>query len=131
MQRRILVVEDDPDQRELLRFNLANAGFAIGTAADGVEALKQARSRPPDLILLDLMLPELDGLAVCEVLRRDAQTAKVPIIMLTALSGQLTRLNGLAAGASDFISKPFSPKMLLERIRVALGEPFRAEAAAS
>ena len=131
VQRRILVVEDDPEQRELLRFNLSNAGFAIGTAADGIEALKKARSLPPDLILLDLMLPELDGLAVCEVLHRDSQTSNVPVIILTAVSGQLARLSGLEAGAFDFISKPFSPRFLLERIRAALGEPGRPETAAS
>lgn len=126
MQRKILVVEDDDDQRELLRFNLAKAGFAVGTAADGIEALKKARSLLPDLILLDLMLPELDGFAVCDVLRRDPNTAAVPVIILTALSSQLARLSGLEAGAFDFITKPFSPKHLLEKINAALNRAAHA-----
>ena len=120
MRKKILVVEDNADQVELLRFNLKKAGFAVGTASDGIEALKKARSLLPDLILLDLMLPELDGLAVCEVLRRDATTASVPIIMVTAMSSQLARLTGMEAGAADFITKPFNIKDLLARIEVTL-----------
>ena len=120
MRKKILVVEDNADQVELLRFNLKKAGFAVGTALDGIEALKKARSLLPDLILLDLMLPELDGLAVCEVLRRDATTASVPIIMVTAMSSQLARLTGMEAGAADFITKPFNIKDLLARIEVTL-----------
>lgn len=121
MRKKILVVEDDADLVELLRFNLKKAGFAVGTAFDGIEALKKARSLLPDLILLDLMLPELDGFAVCEVLRRDPNTASVPVIILTAMSSQLARLTGLEVGANDFITKPFSSKDLLARIELALG----------
>ena len=114
------MVEDDAELAELVGFSLKRAGFAVGTAPDGIEALKKARSLLPDLILLDLMLPELDGLAVCEVLRRDPCTASVPVIMLTAMSSQLARLSGLEAGADDYITKPFSPKDLLDRVRALL-----------
>src|SRR5882672_8682781 len=120
MRNRVLVVEDDPDLVELLRFNLGSAGFSISTASNGAEALKMARSNSPDLILLDLMLPELDGFAVCEILRRDPATGSVPIIMLTALSSQLARFNGLESGATDYMIKPFSPKILLERVQQLL-----------
>lgn len=127
MRKKILVVEDDADLVELLRFNLKKAGFAVGTAFDGIEALKKARSLLPDLILLDLMLPELDGFAVCEVLRRDPNTASVPVIILTAMSSQLARLTGLEVGANDFITKPFSSKDLLARIESALNHGSQPE----
>jgi DNA-binding response OmpR family regulator len=122
VRRKILVVEDDLDLVELLRFNLAHAGFSVTVALDGAEGLKKARSFLPDLILLDLMLPELDGFAVCEILRRDAgATARIPIIILTAMPGQLARVAGIGAGANDFITKPFSPRHLLSRIETVLG----------
>lgn len=120
MRKKILVVEDDLDLVELLSFNLWKAGFQVGTANDGIEALKNARTLSPDLILLDLMLPGLDGFAVCESLRRDAMTASVPVIILTAMSSQLSRLTGLESGADDYITKPFSLKVLLERIEQRL-----------
>ncbi|SRR6266568_1293202 len=117
MRKRVLVVEDDAEMVDLLRFNLQEAGFVIATATDGIEALKKVRSLAPDLILLDLMLPELDGFSVCEILRRDPDTASIPIIMLTALSNELARLTGLAAGANDYVSKPFSPRQLVSRVK--------------
>lgn len=120
MQKKILVVEDDAELVELLRFNLKKAGFAVGTASDGIEAIKKARSLLPDLVLLDLMLPELDGFAVCEVLRRDPNLAHTPVIMLTALSSQLARLAGMEAGANEYMVKPFSPKQLISRIETLL-----------
>ena len=120
MRKTILVVEDDLDLVELLRFNLDNAGFSVAAATDGAEALKKSKALLPDLILLDLMLPELDGFAVCEILRRDERTARIPIIILTAMSGELARVAGIGAGANDFITKPFSPKQLLSRIETAL-----------
>lgn len=120
MPKKILVVEDDPDMAELLRFNLKTEGYALGTATDGIEALKKAQSIRPDLILLDLMLPELDGFAVCEILRHDPRTASIPIIILTALSSQLSRLNGLDAGANLYLTKPFSHKYLLQCIQELL-----------
>ena len=121
MRNRVLVVEDDQDLVELLDFNLRSAGFSTSTASNGVEALKKARSTVPDLILLDLMLPELDGFAVCEILRRDPATASVPIIMLTALSSELARFTGLECGANDYITKPFSPKVLISKVGEMLG----------
>ncbi len=120
MRKKVLLVEDDPEMVELVAYQLKKAGFAIGTAVDGIEALKKARTVTPDLILLDLMLPELDGFAVCEVLRRDAATASVPIIMVTALSTQLARLAGLEAGANAYITKPFDFKSLLKNINELL-----------
>jgi DNA-binding response OmpR family regulator len=116
MQKKVLVVEDDHDLVELLCFNLKKAGFATGTASDGVEALKKARSLLPDLIILDLMLPELDGFAVCEILRRDPATAGVPIIMLTALSSQLAKMAGFESGANDYVTKPFRIEDLISRV---------------
>src|SRR6185437_253444 len=117
MQKKILVVDDDAEMVELLSFNLKQAGYSIGTASNGVDALKKARSLQPDLIVLDVMMPELDGFAVCEILRRDAATAAVPIMMLTALSSELGRVAGLGSGASDFVTKPFSPRLLVQRIQ--------------
>ncbi len=128
MRKKILVVEDDIDLVELLSFNLKKAGFSIGTASHGIEALKKARSLLPDLILLDLMLPELDGFAVCETLRRDPAIASVPIIMLTAMGSEFARLGGLESGADDFITKPFSSRQLLARIEELL-QPDAAESA--
>ena len=115
------MVEDDPDLVELLSFNLKRAGFSVGTAADGITGLKKARSLLPDLILLDLMLPELDGFAVCEILKRDPATHSIPILIVTAMSSQLARLTGLDCGANDFITKPFSPKSLIARVESLLG----------
>ena len=109
-------MDDDPELVELVSFNLKRAGYAIGTASNGVEAIKKARALAPDMILLDVMMPELDGFAVCEILQRDSRTATIPIMMLTALSGELGRLAGLGAGAADFVTKPFSPRLLLARI---------------
>ena len=110
------MVEDDLELVELLKFNLAKAGLSVQAAADGDQGIKQARTQRPDLILLDLMLPELDGLAVCEILRRDRATREIPIIILTAMSSQLARVAGLAAGANAYIIKPFKIKDLIDRI---------------
>jgi DNA-binding response OmpR family regulator len=121
MNKRILVVEDDADMSELLAFNLKQAGFTVGTAADGVEGLKKARTSNPDLVLLDVMLPDLDGFTVCGILRREPKTAEIPIIIVTALSSQLSRFSGFEAGADAYVTKPFSPKCLLERVQLLLG----------
>jgi len=126
MRKKILVVDDDPELVELVSFNLKQAGYAVGTAENGVEALKKARSLMPDLILLDVMMPELDGFAVCEILRRDSATATIPIIMLTALSSELGRMAGLGSGATDFLSKPFSPRLLVERVENLLKQAEKA-----
>jgi DNA-binding response OmpR family regulator len=116
MQKRILVVDDDAELVELIGFNLKQAGYSVRKASNGVDALKKARSLKPNLIVLDVMMPELDGFAACEILRRDAATASIPILMLTALSSELGRVAGLGSGASDFVTKPFSPRLLVQRI---------------
>ena len=120
MRNKILVVDDDAELIELISFNLKQAGYSIGTASNGVDAIKKARSLEPNLIVLDVMMPELDGFAVCEILRRDSTTATIPILMLTALSSELGRVAGLGSGASDFVTKPFSPRVLVQRIEELL-----------
>ncbi|MHB1305630.1 MAG: response regulator [Limisphaerales bacterium] len=117
MKPKILVVDDEPDALELVEFNLKGAGFEVVTAADGAEALKKARAHVPDLILLDLMLPEVDGLEVCKILRRDSATSAIPIIMLTAKAAEVDRILGLELGADDYVTKPFSPRELGLRIK--------------
>lgn len=116
MKPKILVVDDEPEAVELIEFNLKQAGFRVETAADGVEALKKARASLPSLIVLDVMLPELDGLEVCKMLRRDPATASLPIIMLTAKAAEIDRVLGLELGADDYVTKPFSPRELVVRI---------------
>jgi two-component system phosphate regulon response regulator PhoB len=120
MKHRILVVDDEPDVLELVTYNLGQAGFHTDTAADGAEALRKARSGAPDLILLDLMLPEMDGLEVCKLLRRDAKTSAIPIIMLTARASEVDRIVGLELGAADYVPKPFSPRELVLRVKKRL-----------
>jgi DNA-binding response OmpR family regulator len=122
MRKQILVVDDDAELVELVSFNLNQAGYGVGTACNGVEAIKKARSLSPDLIVLDIMMPELDGFAVCEILRRDRATASIPIMMLTALSSELGRMAGFGSGATDFLTKPFSPRLLVARITDLLGK---------
>lgn len=120
MKTRILVVDDEPDAVELIEFNLRSAGFEVVTAADGAEALRKARVLIPNLILLDLMLPEVDGMEVCKTLRRDPLTARIPIIMLTAKAAEIDRVLGLELGADDYITKPFSPRELVLRVKKLL-----------
>jgi len=117
---RILVVDDEPEAVELVEFNLKQAGFDVISAADGVEALKKARSVLPELIILDVMLPEVDGMEICKMLRRDKGTAKIPIIMLTAKAAEIDRILGLELGADDYITKPFSPRELVLRVKKIL-----------
>ncbi|MGB1053022.1 MAG: response regulator [Limisphaerales bacterium] len=114
---RILVVDDEPDAIELIRFNLKASGYEVLTAEDGEEALAKARKFSPDMILLDVMLPEIDGLEVCRILRRDPATASLPIIMLTAKASEIDRVLGLEFGADDYVTKPFSPRELMLRVR--------------
>jgi DNA-binding response OmpR family regulator len=116
MRRKILVVEDNADQLELIRSVLEKAGFAIGTAANGTDALVKTRSISPDLIVLDLMLPGLNGFDICETLRKDPLTASVPIVMLTGLCSQFGRLAGLESGANDFLTKPFKVEELVSKV---------------
>jgi DNA-binding response OmpR family regulator len=119
---RILVVDDEPDTIELISFNLRNAGYEIVTAEDGAEALKKARASAPELIILDLMLPEIDGLELCKLLRGDPVTTKIPILMLTAKAAEVDRILGLELGAKDYVTKPFSPRELILRVRNLLAQ---------
>ena len=119
-RRKILVVEDEPDFLELMRVHFKDEGFAIATARNGVDAVRKARSLQPDLILLDVMLPELDGFAVCEILRNDAATASIPVIMVTGLCGQLTRCAGIESGATEFVTKPTSPEFIVSKVKETL-----------
>src|SRR5947207_5660826 len=125
MRRKLLIVEDNTELLELLRLGLKEAGYSISTATNGLEAIKKARSVDPDLILLDLVLPELDGFAVCEVLRHDPATAATPIIMLTGLTSEFTRYAGLESGADEYVTKPASADQLLPRIEHWLQKPAR------
>ena len=127
---KILVVDDEPDAVELVEFNLKKAGFEVLMAADGAEALKKARAALPDLIVLDVMLPEVDGLEVCKLLRRDAATAGIPVIMLTAKAAEIDRVLGLELGADDYVTKPFSPRELVLRIKGLLRRRDQPEAKA-
>jgi two-component system, OmpR family, alkaline phosphatase synthesis response regulator PhoP len=117
LARRILVVEDDASIRETLSFNLKKEGYAVTVAADGADALLKARETRPDLVLLDLMLPELNGLEVCRILR---QEGSVPIIMLTAKESEVDKVVGLQLGADDYITKPFSLQELFARMTAVL-----------
>jgi DNA-binding response OmpR family regulator len=120
MKSTILVVDDEPDAIELIEFNLKNAGFQVKTASDGAEALTKARSVLPSLIVLDVMLPEIDGFEICKLLRRDPNTAAIPIIMLTAKAAEIDRVLGLELGADDYLTKPFSPRELVLRVKKLL-----------
>ena len=117
MRNKILIVDDEPEAVELVEFNVRQAGFDVLTATDGAEALKKARANLPHLILLDLMLPEIDGLEVCKMLRRDPATASIPIVMVTAKAAEIDRILGLELGADDYITKPFSPRELVLRVK--------------
>jgi DNA-binding response OmpR family regulator len=117
---KILVVDDEPDALELVAFNLTKAGFEVITAEDGRKALDQARSSVPGAIVLDVMLPEMDGMEVCRNLRRDPKTARIPVMMLTAKGAEVDRVLGLELGADDYLTKPFSPRELVLRLKKVL-----------
>ena len=117
MRRRILVVEDDPKTRETVALYLQRDGYEVATADDGMRALEAARSFEPHLVVLDLMLPRLDGLAVCRALRASSGTA---VIMVTAKTTEEDKLTGLDLGADDYVTKPFSPRELMARVRAVL-----------
>ncbi len=120
MASKILIVEDEPDIVELLVYNLHQAGFETDAVLNGADALEQVKIEPPDLVLLDLLLPEVDGLEVCRTLKRDPETTGIPIIMLTAKGEAIDRIVGLELGADDYITKPFSPREVLLRVRAVL-----------
>jgi two-component system phosphate regulon response regulator PhoB len=117
---RVLVVDDEEDLLELIRYNLSKEGFQVHCVASGEEAISKARSLLPDVVLLDLMLPAVDGLSVCKTLKNDPQTQRIPIIMLTAKTAESDVVSGLEIGADDYITKPFSPRVLLARMRAIL-----------
>ncbi len=130
MKPKILVVDDEPDALEVLGFKLKEAGFDPVFAKDGTRALTIARDAHPALVVLDLMLPEVDGLEVCKILRRDPSTAAMPIIMLTARAAEMDRVVGLELGADDYVTKPFSPRELVLRIKKLLSRAPAAESSA-
>ena len=117
MMSKILIVEDEPDIAELLAYNLHQAGFETITAINGEDAFRQVNTRLPDLILLDLLLPGMDGLEICRMLKQNLKTADIPVIMLTAKGEKTDRIVGLELGADDYITKPFSPREVVLRIR--------------
>lgn len=130
MKPRVLVVDDESDFIQLLKYNLEHQGFDILTAANGVEALNTARRELPDVVLLDLMLPDLDGFSVCEILRSQPSTSTVPIIVVSALDGEYVRARGIRAGVACSFKKPVDMKVLGESIRMnyeSRQESLRAE----
>jgi two-component system alkaline phosphatase synthesis response regulator PhoP len=116
----VLVVDDEEDLLELIRYNLGKEGYQVRCVATGELAIQEARAQVPDVILLDLMLPAVDGLAVCKILKGDARTQNIPIVMVTAKTEEADVVTGLELGADDYITKPFSPRVLIARIRAVL-----------
>lgn len=129
---RVLIIEDDKDIVELVRYNLAHEGFQVTAIGDGASGLAQIRKSPPDVLLLDLMLPKLSGLEICKEVRRDVSLNRLPILMVTARGEEADRVVGLEMGADDYVTKPFSPRELVARVKALLrraapaGEPERA-----
>lgn len=128
---KILVVDDEEDILELVRYNLTKNGYKAVCVGTGEDALKAAKSESPDLIILDLMLPGVDGLEVCKILKADSRTAAIPIVMLTAKGEEADVVAGLELGADDYVTKPFSPRILLARLRAVLRRKSRQPAAES
>lgn len=120
MNRKVLLIEDDRDIIELLKHYLQKENFVLKDASDGLSGIKEAKAVSFDLIILDIMLPEMDGLEVCKELRNDPKTSSVPIIMLTAKTEETDKIVGLELGADDYVTKPFSPKELVARVKALL-----------
>ncbi|MGH7835639.1 MAG: response regulator [Candidatus Binatia bacterium] len=118
--QKILVVEDEPDIRKLVQYNLTQERFKVLEAEDGERALKIVQREKPDLVILDLMLPGLSGLELCKILRERPETARLPILMLTAKAGEADRVVGLEMGADDYLAKPFSPREMVARVKAIL-----------
>ena len=125
--KRILVIEDDPDIVELLRYNLERESYEVASAFTGTEGLAALRRAPPDLLILDLMLPEISGFELCRQLRRDPELQALPVIMLTARGEEADVIAGIELGADDYITKPFSPRELAARVGAVLRRAGRAE----
>ena len=115
-----MIIEDETDVADLLTLNLRKAGFRVSTATDGASGLQNARDGRPDFIILDLMLPKMSGLEVCRILKSDTATSQIPILMLTAKAEEVDRIVGLEFGADDYVTKPFSPREIVLRIRAIL-----------
>ena len=124
--KRILIIEDDRDIVELVRYNLASEGFEVTSVADGSSGLTLLRKSTPDLLILDLMLPKMPGFEVCKEIRRDAALNRLPILMLTARGEEADRVVGLEMGADDYVTKPFSPRELVARVRLCSDAPNRS-----
>jgi phosphate regulon transcriptional regulator PhoB len=118
--QKILVVEDEPDIRKLVQYNLTQERFSVLEAEDGEQALKLLQHERPNLVILDLMLPGLSGMELCKLLKQRSETAKLPILMLTAKAGEADRIVGLEMGADDYLAKPFSPREMVARVRAIL-----------
>jgi two-component system alkaline phosphatase synthesis response regulator PhoP len=125
VSKKILIIEDDKDIVDLLKHYLTKEGYAAKDAGDGISGLKKARDESYDLIILDIMLPEMDGLEVCKELRGSPKTSTIPVIMLTAKSEETDKIVGLELGADDYLTKPFSPKELMARIKALLRRTVR------
>ena len=117
---RVLIVDDDPDIVRLVRYNLSHSGYDVQSAGSGREALELVERQPPDLVVLDVMLPDVDGLEVCRTLRQHASSKHIPILMLTARGEEIDRVVGFELGADDYVSKPFSPRELVLRVKSIL-----------
>jgi phosphate regulon transcriptional regulator PhoB len=118
--KRVFIIEDDRDIVELVRYNLSNEGYQVTGAYDGVTGLATLKKTPPDILLLDLMLPKLSGLEICREIRRDEALNRLPILMLTARGEEADRVVGLEMGADDYVTKPFSPRELIARVKALL-----------
>jgi DNA-binding response OmpR family regulator len=127
MRNRILAVDDEPDQLEMIRLFLQGEGFEVDTSSDGVDALAKIGSSRPHLILVDASMPRMNGFTLCEAIRKNAATAKIPIIMVTGLHTHFARLNSLGHGANDFLLKPFVPNELLKKVKALLHPSANAE----
>ncbi|MCP4898933.1 MAG: response regulator [bacterium] len=120
--KRVFVVDDEPDVVELLRTILESEGFDVGVATEGSTALEQILSNPPDLLILDLMMPDIDGFELLKLLRLDSAGAQIPVLIVSARTGQQDQIESLQLGANAYICKPFSPRKLVFQVRLLLGE---------
>jgi DNA-binding response OmpR family regulator len=120
MQNKILIVDDNAELLAVLRMGFQQSGFLVRTSDNGTDALKKTRTFAPDVILLDLIMPELDGFAVCETLKRNCATAEIPVVILTGLSSQLSRFAGLESGADEYLTKPFNFGEVVAKVKAVL-----------